>query len=144
MATDVMNAFNIAMARAAIGLDWGYPCLIWLADYVRDATGMDPAGRWRGLAWNEHVARRELVTLAIHGAGDTAVERAMDAMAYEFDWPERDVAMQGSVMIGCYRSDDVGVPAIFDGERRWLVSGAGDARVTAARPLRMWELPCAG
>ena len=143
MATDVMNAFNIAMSRAAIGLDWSYPCLIWVADYVRDATGVDFAARWRGLAWNEHVARRELAMLSRSGDGVTAVERAMSGMAATYGWQSCDSPRQGAVMIGCYAGEDVGIPAIFDGDTRWLMAGEGLARITRAMPGRAWELPCA-
>jgi hypothetical protein len=136
-----VDALNIAIARAAAGLTWEYPCLIWVADYLKDAANYDPAANWRNLTWSERVARRELASLARGGVGKTAVECALDAIAKRDGWIERDVAMQGAVMIGVGSVDDVGVPGIYDGEKRWLVAGRGDAVLTRAQPERMWEVP---
>lgn len=141
----MMNAFNIAMARAAHGLDWSYPCLIWLADYLRDATGTDWAAAWRDRTWSENTARRELARIAIGGSGRTAVECAMDRAARQHGWLEAECPMQGAVMVGVYTDPDgeVGIPAIFDGSRRWMHAGTGAVTITAAPPERMWEVPCA-
>jgi hypothetical protein len=40
-----MTAFDDAMTRAGSGLDWSYPCLIWVADYLRDYDGQGLCGR---------------------------------------------------------------------------------------------------
>lgn len=147
VATMSLDAFNIALAKAGAGLTWSYPCLIWIADYLRDATGEDFAKGWRGIEWDEARARRELATLARAGEGRTAIEAAMDGFAKAHGWPEAEGPQQGAVMIGCYTSPDgdVGVPAIFDGRRRWLISGTGAATITLAAPARIWEIPkCAG
>lgn len=130
------------MARASGGLDWSYPCLIWIADYLRDATGRDPAAAWRTIRWDEAKARHELGRLAVGGEGATAVERALDAIAKRDGWLVADGPRQGAVMIGCLTSEDgVGVPAIFDGERRWIVSNDGHGWTSvAAKPERMWEI----
>lgn len=139
---DQMNAFNLALARASHGLTWEYPCLIWLADFIRDETGKDPAAAWRSMGWTERTARRELSLLARGGEGRTAVEMAIDVMAKREGWIEEDAPMQGMVMIGVYTEPDgdIGVPAIFDGERRWLVSGTGAATITAKPPERLWVI----
>ncbi|MGV3649836.1 MAG: hypothetical protein ACO1OK_00290 [Devosia sp.] len=136
------QAFEAAIARAAQGLHWDLPCLIWLADYLAQATGRDPASDWRGVSWTERRARLELARLARGGAGRTAVECALDVVARRQGWAEADGPRQGLVMVGVYTSnDDVGVPAIFDGDRRWLLSGTGMATITLAPPERMWIVP---
>lgn len=137
-----MNAFNIALSRASSGLTWGYPCLIWIADYVRDETGKDWAKRWRGIEWDEQSARHHLARLAVRGEGGTAVERTMDGFAKDAQWEEVDGARQGMPMIGVYDGPDgVGVPAIFDGSRRWVYSNDGAGlRSTPNPPKRMWVI----
>lgn len=141
-----MTAFDDAFACAARGLDWSHPCLVWVADYLAAATGRDPAAEWRQIGWDEPVARRELARLAVAGQGDTAVERALDTVAQREGWIERDGPQQGAVMIGVYRALDdasVGVPAIFDGWRGWLVTYFGTATVLMEKPLRIWEIAVA-
>ena len=136
------DALGLALARASGGLTWEYPCLIWIADYLRDATGRDPAAAWRAINWNEATARHELGRLAVAGEGRTAVERALDAIAKRDGWQAVDGPRQGSVMIGCYRSEDgIGIPAIFDGHRRWIVSNDGQGWAShSATPETMWEV----
>lgn len=131
-----------AMWRARRGLDWGYPCLIWAMDYVADATGHDPAAAWRHLDWDEAVAKRELARAAVPGQGSSAVERALDATARREGWAEADGARQGAVMLGVFEAEDgIGVPAIFDGQDRWIVSNDGRGVTTlAAMPKRIWEV----
>ncbi len=135
------KAFDDALIRAATGLDWSCPCLIWVADYLRAATGRDPAEDWRWAEWNELIARHELMKLAVGGQGDTAVERALDAIARRDGWRETDAAEQGGVMVGVYTAaddDSIGVPAIFDGWRGWLIAYRGAATILREPPKRMW------
>lgn len=130
-----------AIARARAGLDWTYPCLIWAMDYVADATGRDPAAAWRHLSWDEATALRELARAAVPGKGTSAVERALDAAATREGWLEADGARQGAVMIGVYEGDIDGVPAIFDGQDRWIVSNDGKGVTSRAdAPTRIWEI----
>lgn len=138
-----MSALRDAMARADRGLDWSYPCLIWVADYLRDATGNDPAADWRGVAWSEPSALRELKRLARDGNGNTDVERAMQVLCVRNGWPEADAVKQGAVMVGVYTStDNIGVPAIFDGQDRWIISNDGQGwQSLADKPQRIWEVP---
>lgn len=137
-----MSALQSAMAAADRGLDWSRPCLIWVADYLAEATGIDPAAAWREVAWDEGSARRHLAMLALGGVGSTAVERAIDGMAKRLGWVEADGPRQGAVMIGVFTSaDGVGVPAIFDGGKRWVFSNTGRGWTsTAEMPVRMWEV----
>lgn len=130
------------MTRADRGLDWSYPCLVWIADYLLDATGIDPAAEWREIAWDEATARSLLARLAVPGKGETAVERALCAFAERFGWEAADGPRQGAVMIGVYTAEDgVGVPAIFDGQDRWIVSNTGRGWTSVkADPARMWEV----
>jgi len=132
-----------AIARARSGLDWSYPCLIWVADFVREATGTDYASDWRGVKWTEATAKHALTRLAAGGEGETAVEKAVDNLARAVGWEAADGPRQGAVMIGVYRAEDgIGVPAIFDGESRWIVSNTGKGwRTLSAAPERMWEIP---
>lgn len=135
------EAVRRAMARAEHGLDWSYPCLVWVADYLADATGRDVAAQWRDTAWTRETALAALDALAKGGHGDTAVERAMSAMALREGWVTCDGARQGAVMVGCYVAGDgiTGVPAIFDGQDRWLVSQDGrGVRVLKAPPGVIW------
>lgn len=137
-----MSGFENAFKRASSGLDWSYPCLVWVADYVRDETGRDPAAVWRCIFWTERSARRELVVLSEGGRGGTLVERAVDSVARKLGWEESDSPLQGEAMVGIYTSENgEGVPAVFDGQKRWLLAGMGDATVTTRTPDRMWVLP---
>jgi len=141
-----MSPFDEAFARAASGLDWSHPCLIWTADYLVVATGRDPAESWRGIAWDEPTARHELARLAVAGEGATAVERALDAVAKRDGWTACDGPRQGAVMIGVYPAPDdpsIGIPAIFDGWRGWLVSYFGAATILRDPPPRIWEIAVA-
>lgn len=140
-----MTALQNALSRADQGLDWSYPCLIWIADYLLDATGRDPAAKWRCIEWSEATAKHELAWLAGSDGGanpGTAVERALDVIANRDGWREADCPMQGAVMIGVYTSSDgIGVPAIFDGQDRWIISNDGKGWTSVAtRPERMWEV----
>lgn len=139
MTTPVANA----IARARSGLDWSYPCLIWVADFVRDATGTDYASDWRGVEWTEASAKHALARLAAGGEGETAVEKAIDNLARAASWQEADGPRQGAVMIGVYLGEEgIGVPAIFDGENRWIISNTGKGWTTLnTQPMRMWEIP---
>lgn len=163
-----MTPIEQAMARAERGLDWSRPCLIWIADYLRDVTGQDPAADWRAIRWDEATAKGQLARLAAKGRGVTAVERALDVIARRDGWEPAEGPQQGAVMIGVYnaqplmRSDlpdriagDVagveavregliGVPSIFDGQKRWIVSNDGRGWTSIAlQPYRMWSVPCA-
>ncbi len=137
-----MTAVERAIARASRGLDWSYPCLVWVGDYLLDATGTDFAADWREIAWDEATARFSLARLSVAGVGGTAVERALDAAARRFAWDEADGPRQGAVMVGVYTADDgIGVPAIFDGQKRWIVSNDGKSVTSLdAEPARMWEV----
>ncbi|MDB5540520.1 MAG: hypothetical protein JWQ89_2247 [Devosia sp.] len=136
------GAVASAIARARSGLDWSYPCLIWVFDFVRDATGTDYAAPWRRDAWDEATAKAVLARVAAGGRGDTAVEKALDRLAREQGFEEVDGPRQGAVMIGVYDAENgVGVPAIFDGEDRWIISNDGKGvTVTGIAPKRMWEI----
>jgi hypothetical protein len=111
-------------------------------DYVAEATGRDPAAAWRHLNWDEATARRELGRAAVAGTGETAVERALDAAAQREGWAEAEGPRQGAVMIGVFEAEDgIGVPAIFDGQDRWIVSNDGRGVTTLAEaPKRIWEI----
>jgi len=135
------EAFDAALARAARGLDWSYPCLIWVADYLEAEVGLDYAAEYRRFAFDEESATRRLAKLALEGNGTSAVERALDGLARRFGWEERDGPRQGAVMIGVYNAPDgEGYPGIFDGWRGWLVAFRGDASVLRVPPGRMWEI----
>lgn len=142
----MIDAVATAMARARCGLDWSYPCLMWVADYLRDATGTDFAVGWRAEGWTEWSARRALLQLAGDGEGATLVERVIDAFARTHGWAPAEAPMQGAVMIGVYDGIDldgepIGVPAIFDGSDRWVLSNDGKGvTVTGTPPRRMWEI----
>lgn len=138
----MLSPIQAAMARASRGLDWSYPCLVWIADYLRDATGRDPAESWRHIAWDEAAAKGSLARLAVAGDGATTVERALDAIARRDGWLSADGPRQGAVMIGVFTAaDGIGVPAIFDGERRWIVSNDGKGWTSVSeQPARMWEV----
>ena len=81
--------------------------------------------------------------LAAGGEGETAVEKAVDNLARAVGWEAADGPRQGAVMIGVYTAEDgIGVPAIFDGESRWIVSNTGNGWATlSAAPERIWEIP---
>lgn len=136
-----MSPVSNAMAAAYAGLDWSRPCLMWLADYLLEATGKDFAADWRGIAWNERRALRELRRLAISGKGETLVERAMDAMAA--GWEPVSECRQGAVLVGVFNKlARDGSPAIFDGQDRWILGhiGGGGVTVTGLFPDRAWEV----
>lgn len=137
-----MTAFDTAVSRAAGGIDWSYPCLIWVADYLKEATGVDFAADWRGMAFDEPLVLRELAKLAAGHVGVSAVERAMTGLAERYGWQERDGPQQGAIMVGVYTDprDSAGFPAIFDGWRGWLVAYFGNATVLRERPNRIWEI----
>lgn len=154
------TAFGEAFSRAASGLDWSYPCLIWIADYLKAETGRDPAAGFRHVAWNEAGAKASLARLAVAGEGQTAVERTLDFIAKRDGWQARDGAQQGACMIAVFNSfalcpsrpngreaqplgpDDptIGIPAIFDGWRGWLVCYFGVATILRGQPVRIWEV----
>lgn len=137
-----MDARAAALERAEAGLTWQYPCLIWMADYLRDETGRDPAADWRSIDWTEATAKRELAKLAIAAHGDNAVARALDAIARRDGWIETDVPMQGAIMVGVLTIGDEGAPAIFDGQSKWISSVTGRGwTITGHHPERMWEIP---
>lgn len=140
-----MSAIANAMARADRGLDWSYPCLIWIADYLRDETGRDYASDWRSIEWGETAAKHALKRLAAGGNGETAVEMALDNLARSVGWESADSMHQGAVMIGVFTSEDgIGVPAIFDGQDRWIVSNDGQGWASIkGQPSRIWEIACA-
>lgn len=138
-----MTAFGEAFSRAASGLDWSYPCLIWIADYLKAETGRDPAAGFRHVAWDEAGAKASLARLAVAGEGQTAVERTLDFIAKRDGWQARDGAQQGACMIGVFTAPDdpaVGIPAIFDGWKGWLVCYYGVATILREQPVRMWEV----
>lgn len=138
MASPVANA----IARARSGLDWSYPCLVWAADYLRDATGVDYAADWRAVRWNEAVAKQTLSGLSEKGSGWSRVERTIDGFARRYGWREVEGPMQGAVMLGVYTdADGRGVVAIFDGQDRWVLSNDGKGvTITGIQPDRMWEI----
>lgn len=137
------EALRRAIDRAKHGLSWDYPCLIWVADYLADATGRDPAAPWRAITWTEQAALAALVRAGRAGQGETAVERALDATGMREGWVRADGPQQGAIMIGCYTADDgrTGIPAIFDGQDRWILShdGAG-IRTERTAPHAIWEI----
>lgn len=140
-----MTAIENAIARARRGIDWHYPCLIWVADYLLDATGVDYAIGWRRRAWDEPSAKRALVALSRGGRGISAVEKALDNMAEAQGWERAEENRQGAVMIGVY-SDlaENGSAAVFDGTDRWIVAQLGGGCVSIGQfPDRAWEVSCA-
>jgi len=147
-----MSPLSNAIARASRGLDWSYPCLIWIADYVWDVTGVDPAAALRHVEWDQTGAQRHLARLARRGEGETDVERALDYIAKRDGWVEVECAMQGAAMIGVYDGAmqfgpvwrPTGFPGIYDGQKRWICSTDG-ASVSSVdmKPKRMWELKIA-
>lgn len=138
-----MRAAAKALARARRGVDWSRPCLIWIADFVLDATGIDHATGWRGRTWDEASALAELRRLAGGGRGECDVERAIDAFASNLGWEAAEGPRQGAVMVGVYRGlADNGSPAVFDGADRWIVALLGGGwKSLRADPDRMWEVP---
>lgn len=138
-----MDAVKHAMQRAERGLDWSYPCLIWVADYLLEATGVDYASGWRRMEWDEASAKDALVRLAAGGSGVSAVEKTLDNMAQVLDWEPVEENRQGAVMIGVFNGLAAdGVPAIFDGTDRWIAGHVGGKSVTSvgAFPDRAWEV----
>lgn len=137
-----MNAREAAVHTALQGLTWERPCLIWLADYLVAETGRDYAADWRGIRWTERTAIRALKGLAVQGRGERLVERVIDAMARLHGWPEADSNRQGAVMIGVYRGlARDGVPAIYDGEARWIAGHIGSGLASLGEfPDRAWEV----
>jgi len=137
-----MNPVANAIARARTGLDWSRPCLIWLADYLVDAGYQDIAANWRGIRWGDVRSRRELVLLARRGSGGSPVGCVMDWLAREHGWEAADSARQGAVMVGVFdhlAAD--GVPAIFDGQDRWIAGLVGGGWSSLrAMPDRAWEV----
>ena len=137
-----MHPVARAILRARSGLDWSKPCLIWLADYLIDEGYPDIADQWRGIEWSETRSRRELVILARRGTGSSPVGCVMDWLAREHGWDAADSARQGAVMVGVYdRMAADGVPAIFDGQDRWIAGlvGGGCSSIRAM-PDRAWEV----
>lgn len=138
-----MSAFEAAFKRAAGGLNWSHPCLIWIADYLKAETGRDPAEGWRHVKWTEREARASLARLAVAGEGATPVERALDFIAKRDGWQPCDGARQGACMIGVFTAPDdpaIGIPAIFDGWMGWLVCYFGVATILRGEPIRIWEI----
>lgn len=138
-----MDAVKHAIARAERGIDWRYPCLLWVADYLLEATGVDYASGWRRVEWDEASAKRALVRLASGGNGVSAVERALDNMAQVLDWEPAEENRQGAVMIGVFNGLAAdGVPAIFDGTDRWIAGHVEGGAVTSIGkfPDRAWEV----
>ena len=131
-----------AIARARAGLDWSRPCLIWLADYLVDEGHPDIAAEWRGIGWGEVRSRRELVLLARRGAGNSPVGCVMDWLARKHRWEPADSARQGAVMVGVLDGLAAdGVPAIFDGQDRWIAGiGGGGWSSIRTMPDRAWEV----
>lgn len=133
------------MERAAGGLDWSRPCLLWVADYILEATGVDYALGWRNREWTEASAKEALIRLSAGGDGASAVEKALDNMARAQGWEPVDGNRHGAVLIGVFNGigpDGEGVPAIFDGESRWIVGHVGGRRVDSVGlfPDRAWEV----
>lgn len=138
-----MTAIENAIVRARRGIDWQYPCLIWVADYLLDATGVDYAIGWRRVGWDEPTAKRALVALSRGGRGISAVEKALDNMAEAQGWERAEENRQGAVMIGVFNELAAdGVPAIFDGTDRWIAGHVGGGAVTSVGvfPDRAWEV----
>jgi hypothetical protein len=137
-----VTAREKAIAAALAGIDWRYPCLLWIADYLLDETGIDHAGALRTIEWNERRVMRQLRALAVQGQGECLVERAIDAFARHLGWEEAGECRQGAVMIGVYRDlAPNGSPAIFDGESRWICAALGGGMISATRlPHRVWEV----
>lgn len=146
------DALVRAIKEAEAGLSWDRPCLLWIANFIRDATGKDPAAALRHVVWDQRNAQRHLKRLSKLGTGETDVERALDYIAKREGWIEADFAMQGATMVGVYDAamafgpiwQRTGAPAIFDGQNRWLCSTDG-ASVSSVglKPKRMWEIPSA-
>lgn len=137
---DPMNAFNLALARAANGISWSYPCLLWFADYVIDATGFDPAYDWRAVEWNEASSRQIMDEIGAGMDGTTPVARALTATARRHGWERVTAAQQGSIMVGAYAFGEVGVAAVFDGDKRWAIAHEDGLRITPLPPERMWVI----
>lgn len=131
------------MAAAHRGIGWEYPCLIWVADYLREEVGTDFAAAFRqGGKWGERRALLLLRGLALQGRGACLVERAMDAMATAHGWAEAGENRQGAVMIGVFRDlAPNGSPAIFDGTSRWICAVLGGGMLSMGRfPDKVWEV----
>ena len=125
-----------------VGVDWEYPCLLWIADYLLDETGYDYARELRHIQWNERRSMRHLRALAVQGHGKKLVERALDALARGHGWEAADECRQGAVMVGVFRDmAPNGSPAIFDGESRWICAALGGGMISTNRlPHRVWEV----
>lgn len=137
---DPLNAFNLALARAGHGISWSYPCLLWFADYVIDATGFDPASEWRSVEWDEATGRRIMDEIGDGMMGSTPVEKALAATAERHGWAQTDAPQQGSIMVGAYSFHGTGVAAIFDGDKRWAIGHEDGLRITPLSPERMWVI----
>ena len=136
-----MTAYARAFARAADGITWSYPCLIWVSDYALDLTGNDPAERFRSWVWDERKSMRAMASAGRGMPGTSPVERALHDIAERCEWFEVEEP-QGHC-VGVYDLGEIGVPAIYDGASRWLVATADGAIVTAHAPKKIWRLPIA-
>lgn len=139
-----MTPVENAIDRARRGIDWSYPCLIWVADYLLAATGVDYASGFRRVEWDEATAKKTLVRLAAGGQGRSAVEKTLDTMARQLGWEPVEENRQGAIIIGVY-SDlaDNGSAAIFDGTDRWIVAQLDGGCISMGRfPDRAWEVSC--
>jgi hypothetical protein len=84
------SPLNLALAAhvRALGFRpfvWGETdCCLFVADWVREVTGIDPAAEWRGCYWSLRTARR---LCRHHGGIVAAICREMDALFSRTDDP---------------------------------------------------------
>lgn len=122
MAEVFISAFLARHARTQF--KWGsHDCLMWLADWIAEVRGVDPAASWRGTYRGWFGAAR-----IIHEAG---------SMARHVD---RVVAPLGIVRTPEPKRGDIAVVMALEGERGALVLGASVARI-AERGLVVGRLP---
>lgn len=129
-------AIAAALKRScASAVVWGRDdCLMWLADIYLEATGVDPAGPWRG----RYASRAGALRLLGAGGVRAAVHDAARRMGWQPVAP--DQAEAGA--LGLIETEDGPAGVIFDG-RIWVgrvdygFSGWHGALVAEA-----WSVPC--
>jgi uncharacterized protein DUF6950 len=138
------GAFGAAFDAAMMPFSWRYPCLLWLADYIKQVTGTDPAADWRGVTWDQEKAQAALARLAADAPlGRSDLEWVLIKMADRHGWQWRGAGEQGAE-IGVHELDGQGFPSIRNpADGLWLLNATDGLRTTRRWPASAWGLVCA-
>lgn len=133
MAADVTAAL-IAHLQAGMAVPFRRPendCCSFVADYVRDVTGRDPASAFRGAYTNETGAMR-----LVRRYGSMAAMWRVHMAACDFD--ETDSPEVGDVGVVCDRAEQI-VPAIrvADG---WAAKSKGGVVIEDFPMIVAWSI----